>query len=393
MRVVETPLDELPPVIGSDDPVALRREDDGVEPGALRLEGQQGLPGGPIVHMDHPGRITGHEALVARGRAHRDDGRTMRLEAVDAREPTLAAARRRDDLPRGDAAALVTDDQGAITEEGTQHGHRRAAGRHRFHLSRARAVPHVVVEHLPPRGPDVELLPAAVERQRRHLHAGWQAERLQRLLRPAPADQRLLLGRAQHDELARTDLRHRHRPRVRRGGGEPHERSARLRVERGRCSPGRPRRDAAHAVLPVDVEPHVEPDHAAIGCSDGVPPLADRSHRRHLGAVETGHRDGRRVRPRFERGELERARARDLVRDLPVFVDADRHPWRRACLRAGPRVDAEQRDRGLLEKRIHFRGDDDQDGEDGGDDDDAADHDEAPDPVVEPDPAGRAPRG
>ena len=185
----------------------------------------------------------------------------MGLEAVRAGEPGLPAACRRDHLPRGDVARRVTDDQGPVTEEKPQDAHRDAGaggGLSRLHRLRVVPIPQVVANDPAGGRADEEILGTAVEGQRGDLDGSGNAERLARFLFAATADQGLLLDHTLDGELGRADLSHRHRPRLRHGGGETQERSLAVRVEQRWLGEDRPGGHGALAVVEDDVESHLE---------------------------------------------------------------------------------------------------------------------------------------
>src|SRR3990170_3631030 len=116
----------------------------------------------------------------------------MRLELVDPSEPLLASGWRRNHLPGGHTARSITHDDGAVTD---QEGHGRD-GRPR--LARdgdgldalgVVSITQVVVEDLPSRSTEEEIVAAGVEPHRGDLTLDRRLERPQRFLPSCRADQ------------------------------------------------------------------------------------------------------------------------------------------------------------------------------------------------------------
>ena len=248
----------VPLPFSGEDAVRLRGEHHRSQVPSLGLHREQRLARRPVVDPHQSRRIPGGEALVPLREAQRDDGTGMPFELVHPCQPSLPAPRRRDDLPCGHPPGAIAHHQSPVADEKAQGRHGRAgAGRDRRALGQPGILPvaHVVVQHLPRRGSDEQVLGSPIERQGGHRSGTLDVQSLKRLLARARPDQGLLLDHRLHDQLRGADLGHRQGTRLGRRGRETHDGPRVHGIERRRRPEDRLRRHGPLAVLEDDVEP------------------------------------------------------------------------------------------------------------------------------------------
>src|SRR5262245_47343397 len=237
MTAIDVPTQQPSRAVTRDQPVRLGGEGHGRNTATVGGELEQCLAGCAVVEPKSSATVSGPETFVSsRGREGRD-GRGIRREVVDTGKLWLAFATAQE-LPGGDAACIVADDDRAIAEQETEHGDfrtkplRYACRRPRPGLSTAE----LDRDYFTLRRAREEIVAATVDCQRRHLAGRGQDECVARFLPRLLADERGLFGDALDDDLLALDRRGGHRPtfagRVRENADRPASRIDTHRLER-----------------------------------------------------------------------------------------------------------------------------------------------------------------
>ena len=250
----------------------------------------------------------------------------MILEPIHSGKPALPAAWRGNHLPRRDAARLVSHHQRAVPDQEAEGRHRAVVAGHVRDVGARRVgrVAHIVPDYLAARGADEQVLPAAVEPERRDFPLHRHGQGLERFDLGARPDERLPLHDRPDDQLGRADLRHGERTRGRGREGKPPDGPPPLSVEEGGLAELRSRRDRAPAILEGHIEHELQRDHPAVGRPDDVARLAVVGRGRHRGPVHPWDRDRRQRAVLLEGNKPKHPICRDLIRELAVLLDPRR---------------------------------------------------------------------